>query len=344
VPQPQISDWIFFRRVLIATGVIAMAYIAWKLSALFILFFAAVLIAVLLTGLSRLLARHTFLSRGGALILSSVTVGGLLIGFFAFFGVQISGQVSEVFSRLPGAIDMAGDRLGISHASRHLKEALSANGGSQLISQAASLGYTAVGITADLILVIVTSLYLAADPRLYQTGVVKLFPPGQHERISDAMSVTASALRLWFLGQLVSMLLVGLLCGLAFWAIGLPSPAGLGIIAGVTNFVPLIGPIVGALPAFLFAFTEGLTTMLWTLGAVLVIQQLEGNLITPLIQRRAVDIPPVLILLGLSVFGALAGIIGVILAVPITVVIVVLVQKLWVRETLGEEVAIPGEK
>jgi predicted PurR-regulated permease PerM len=290
-----------------------------------------------------MLARHTFLSQGWALALASAALGILLAGFIAFFGAQMAGQLSEVFSRLPDAIDAAGKRVGVSGAFGQIKTALASNRGGQFLSQIATMGSTAVGIAADFILVIVTALYLAADPRLYQTGTVKLFTPGQHARVADAMSVMASALRLWFAGQIVSMLLVGLLCGLAFWGLGLPSPVGLGIIAGVANFVPLIGPIIGAVPAVLFAFTEGFSVVLWTLGAVLVVQQLEGNIITPLVQRRAVDIPPAIMLLGISAFGVLAGIMGIIFAVPMTVVIMVLVQKLWVRETLGEDTVVAGE-
>lgn len=338
-----VSDWTFCRRLLITAAVAACGYIAWKIAPLFILFFAAVLIAVLLTGLAGLLSRLTGLSEGWALAATSLAVGGLLVGFIAVFGARVAGQVTQVFSRLPDAIDAAGERLGISGAAAQIQEVLWSNTGSQLFSHVATLGYTAVGIAADVVLVVVTALYLAADPDLYQSGVVKLFPPAQHARVSDALTVTATALRLWFLGQFAAMVIVGLLYAAAFWTIGLPVPLGLGIIAGLSNFVPVIGPIIGAVPAVLIAFNGGLSTVLWTLAAVLVVQQSEGNFISPVIQRRAVEIPPALMLLGMSVFGALSGILGMIFAVPLTVVIMVLVKKLWVRETLGEDTAIPGE-
>jgi predicted PurR-regulated permease PerM len=97
------------------------------------------------------------------------------------------------------------------------------------------------------------------------------------------------------------------------------------------------------MPALLFAVTQDLGTALWTMVAVLAIQQLEGSLITPMVQRRAVDIPPALMLLGIAAFGVLGGIAGIIFAVPLTVAIMVLVQKLWIRETLGGKTTIPGE-
>ncbi|ANW00892.1 AI-2E family transporter [Bradyrhizobium icense] len=338
------SDWIFLRRVLITLAVVSIAYLAWKIAALFILFFAAVLLAVLLGGLAGVVARYSLLSPGWALALSCVSLAAIVGALLSVFGAQIIGQISGVFGQLPGAINAAGARFGIADAFAQLQETVSAEGSGQLLSRAARVGYTALGVVADLVLVTVVAIYLAADPSLYRRGTIKLFPPEQHDRIGDALDLSASALRLWFLGQLVSMTLVGLLCGLAFWAIGLPSPVGLGAIAGATNFIPLIGPIIGAVPAVLFALTQDLRVVLWTVGAVLVIQQLEGNFITPMIQKRAVEIPPALILLGISALGALGGMLGVILAAPLTVVIMVLVQKLWIRETLGGNTTIPGER
>jgi predicted PurR-regulated permease PerM len=140
------------------------------------------------------------------------------------------------------------------------------------------------------------------------------------------------------------MALVAVVSGLAYWWIGLPSPLGLAVIAGVTNFVPFVGPLFGAVPALVFAFTMDLETVLWTGGAVLAIQQVEGNLITPLIQQRAVSMPPALVLFAIMAFGIVFGLPGVFLAVPLTVAAVVLVKKLWVRQTLGEETSVPGEE
>lgn len=151
------------------------------------------------------------------------------------------------------------------------------------------------------------------------------------------------ALRLWFGGQILSMSLVGILSGLAFWWIGLPSPLALGIISGVMDFIPFIGPIFGAIPALILASTVDTTAVLWTLGAVIVIQQLEGNVLMPVIQRHAVELPPALGLFAIVIFGLLFGFIGVFLAVPLTVAIMVLVKKLWIRETLGETTTLPGE-
>jgi predicted PurR-regulated permease PerM len=251
--------------------------------------------------------------------------------------------VTQVIKGLPQAINAAGDRIGISNASAELEEAITSGSGG-LLSRLASLGSTVVGALANLALVIVAAVYLAADPTLYRRGAIKLLPPSQHGRILDAMDVTGNALRLWFGGQLVTMTLVGVVSALAYWWIGLPSPLALGLIAGVTNFVPYLGPILGAIPALVFALATDLTTALWTLGAVVVIQQLEGNVITPFIQQRAVSLPPAVVLFAIVVFGLVFGLPGVFLAVPLTVTLMVLVKKLWVRQMLGEATSVPGEE
>jgi predicted PurR-regulated permease PerM len=337
------SEWPYLRRLLITLVVIGLAYVVWQLAGILLLLFAAILIAVLLAGLADMLARRLPVGYRWAL---SIVILGLLLasaGFLAFFGTQLAGQLDEVIRRAPQAVDATGRYFGVADAFARLSEGLSSHTSGQLISRAATISYTAVGVLADLVLVLVAAVYLAADPQLYRDGLVKLLPPSQHERSEEALRMTASALRLWFLGQLASMVLVGTLSATAFSLIGVPSALGLGVIAALTNFIPLVGPLLGAIPAVLFSFTAGTETVLWTIAAVFAIQQLEGYVITPMVQRRAVDVPPAVILFAIAGFGVLFGWLGVIFAVPLAVTAMVLIQKLWVRDTLGERTHIPGE-
>jgi predicted PurR-regulated permease PerM len=337
-------DWDYLRRLLLTLVVLGLAYFLWRISGILLLLFAAVLLAVLFRAFADLIARHTPVPERWALTAAIITVTALVVAFLILFGSQIGGQISQVFEKLPDAIDAVGNRIGINNAREELESAISSNSGPSVLSRAAGLGYTVLGALADLALVVIASIYLAADPRLYRRGVAKLLPPSQHARIFDAMDVTGNALRFWFAGQLVTMLLVGVASGLAYWWIGLPSPLALAAIAAATNFVPFLGPILGAVPALIFAFTMDVQTVLWTLGVVLAIQQIEGNVITPFIQKRAVAMPPVVVLFAIGVFGLLLGLPGIFLAVPLAVTITVLVKKLWVRQTLGEDTTVPGEE
>lgn len=133
------------------------------------------------------------------------------------------------------------------------------------------------------------------------------------------------------------MLAVGLLTGLGLWLLGVPLALGLALVMGLAEFVPLFGPIMAAVPGILMAFTEGPTLALYALLLYVAIQQVEGNLITPLIQRWAVALPPALGLLSIVAFGLLFCTLGIFFATPITVVILVLVKHLYVHDVLEND-------
>jgi predicted PurR-regulated permease PerM len=173
--------------------------------------------------------------------------------------------------------------------------------------------------------------------------MARLMPRAQQARAEEALAASGRALRLWLKAQLLAMVVVGTLTGLGAWAIGLPAPLVLGLLAGLADIVPLVGPFIGAAPAVLLALNHGWETMAWTLALYIAVQQIEGNLLTPLLGERMMSIPPALLLFSVVAAGAALGVGGVLLAAPLTVVAVVLVGKLYVRETLGKPVEVPGE-
>jgi predicted PurR-regulated permease PerM len=338
------EDGPFIRRVLIAIGLFGLAYFFWSIGRVLLLAFAAILIAVLLDGLAGLIARWTPVAKRWALPAAVLIVAAVVLGSVLLFGAQIAGQIRQVLDQLPAAADAVGERVGIPNATARVEDAVAAGAKNNIMSRVAGIGFTIIGVASDLLLVIVAGIYLAASPAVYRSGVAKLFPPSKHDNIFGAFDAVAIALRLWSGGQLVAMLLVGVATGVAFWLIGLPLPLALGAIAGLTNFIPFIGPILGSIPALIFASTIGSAALIWTVVAVLAIQQVEGNVITPMIQRRAVELPPAVALFAIVVFGLLFGVLGVLLAVPLAVALMVLVKKLWVREALGEHTNLPGEQ
>ncbi|WP_456639668.1 AI-2E family transporter [Bradyrhizobium sp. USDA 10063] len=339
---PQNLDWLFFRRLLQVAAVVGLVVLIWQLTFILLLVFASILVATLLSGLADALMRHASLTRRWALAAVIVGFALLAVGFLVLFGARLTTQLINVFERAPGAIDAAGEWMGISNAADRATQALTQSG-VRHFSQAATAGYALLGGVGQLLLVVIGAIYLTANPLLYRDGFAKLFPIAMQERIVETMGTVASALRLWFVGQSLSMLLVGTMSALAFWLIGLPIPLGLGAIAGVTNFVPIVGPILGSMPAVLFAFTIDIGTVAWATAAIVLIQQIEGYIGTPLIQRQVVALPPALLLFSLVALGALFGWLGIILAAPLTVTVMVLVQKLWVRGVIGEKVNVVGE-
>lgn len=183
-------------------------------------------------------------------------------------------------------------------------------------------------------LVLVVGLYLAGDPALYREGLVRLVPPVFRRRMDDALIASGHALSRWLLGQGISMLFVGTATAIGLSLLGLPLALTLGLLAGALAFIPLFGPIASGVLAVLLAFMQGPEQALYVAGLCVLIQQIEGNLLMPLVQRWAVELPPVLGITAAVIFGLLFGLPGVILASPLMVVAMVLVRKLYVEGVL----------
>lgn len=340
-----IPEALFIRRVLIVIALGALAALLWRLADVLLLAFGAVVVAVILRAFADLIARYVHASKRWSLAIAVVAILAAVALMLFLFGRQMQAQLGELARILPPAGEYVLGEFGVDV--RKLSDQLPGMLGSglprEILARIAAFGLTLLGALSDLLVVVVAGVFLAADPELYRSGLVKLFPISQHRRIAGALDAAGTALRLWLQGQLVAMVLVGILAGAALWAIGLPSPLALALIAAIGEFVPFVGPILAALPALVIAGSQSGEMLLWTLGAFIVIQQIESNLITPLVQRETVALPPALSLLAVLAFGVAFGPAGLVLAVPLTVVAFVLVKKLYVRETLGEATPVPGE-
>ena len=186
---------------------------------------------------------------------------------------------------------------------------------------------SAVGLFGTLAVVVIAGIYLAASPRTYANGMLRLVARAHRNHARDLLVAGGEALWAWSAGQALDMLVVGLLSGLGLWLLGVPLALALGVLAGLFNFVPYIGALVGAVPAILIAFSQGVPTGLETMALYAVIQGFEGNVMAPLIQNRAVHLPPGLTVLSQTAFGAILGVPGLIFATPITAALLAMGQK-----------------
>jgi predicted PurR-regulated permease PerM len=337
------SDWAFFRRVLIVGAVLVLGLLVWRLGDVVLLLFGAVLTGLLLSGAADAICRHTGLPRSAALAIVILMLAGVFTAIIMLFGTQIGSQLVDLWQRLPGAVDNLEQRFGLGDISNWIREKAQSNTGN-ILSQITAWAGTMFNAVADVLLLVVAACFFAADPSLYRSGALKLVPPEQRPLTEDTLDFSAAALRQWMTGQLIAVLLVGTITTIGLWYIGLPSPLALGLIAGVLEFIPFLGPLLAALPALLLAFTLGWTEVAWTLGLFVLIQVLESNLITPLIQKRMVSLPPVLTLFAIVCFGVLFGPLGVLFATPLAVFLFVAVNQLYVRQLLHQPTEVPGEK
>jgi predicted PurR-regulated permease PerM len=343
----------FVRRVLFLVGVGLVLVVAWKLLDVMLLVFGAVLVAVLLRSLADPIHRLTPLPEGLSLLAAGLIIVALLTGAGWLFGATITEQIEDLILSLPQSQEEFQARLAhlplaaeitTQLQSLDFESARSAAGPIQsILGQVGGFAMTAAGAVTNLVVVIFAGIYLAISPRAARDGVLSLIPSGPREPVHHAMNVSGNVLRRWLLGQFLSMTIVGVLTGIGVSLIGLPSPVALGLFAALAAFVPIVGPIVSVIPAVMLALQAGPMMVVWTILVYIIVQQVESNLTYPLIQRKAVDLPPALTLFSVLGFGVLFGPLGVIFAAPLLVVLFVMVKILYIRNTLGEPATVPGE-
>jgi predicted PurR-regulated permease PerM len=332
------------KLLLLAVALIGAAILLWKIRDLLLLIFGAVLVAVLLRGFADLIRAYTRMGPRLSLTLAALVILAFIAGFAALLGAQIQMQMAQLFGRLPELIDPVEDWLGITNLEEWLERRAQATlAEASLVTQIAGYSSILIGALANIVLVLVAGLYLAATPRLYRKGILMLFPDHAREEAEETLDVLGTALRLWLLGQLSAMFLVGALIAGGLSILGVPSALALGFIAGMLEFVPFIGPILAAFPGIAVGLGESPTTALWVAALYFAVQQAEGLFITPLVQQGTVDLPPAVTLFAIVAFGVLFGPLGVLFATPLTVVFFVVVKKLWIRDTLHERTELPGE-
>lgn len=333
------------RTALIVLAVLAAGLLLWTLRNVVILIFGAIVLAVILRVIANPLKGRFGIPERMALLLAILLVTGVVALAFWLFGQEVAVQAEMLRETIPAAWQSLMGRLDALGIAEPLQQWLRSAGGSTG-SVVAGLRGVMVSVTsavADAVLLIVGGIYLAANPDLYRRGLIKLVPKHFRPKLDQALQDCWIALRLWLIGRLTTMVIVGILTGAGLWLLGMPAALTLGIAAGVLDFVPFVGPIVAAVPAILLALATSPTMALWVIGFYILIQQIEGNVVTPLIQQRMVQLPPALLLFALVAFGLLFGVIGVLLAEPLTVVLYVLVKRLYVRGYLQTETPIPGE-
>jgi predicted PurR-regulated permease PerM len=324
-----------FQNALVWISAAALVFLLWQIREAFLLAFAAGMLAILLRTFALLIARWIHVSEHAALALATSVILAVIAGTVWLFGTGISTQFNQLLQHIE-----AGEE-----SLRKLLESRNYGGlGSQVTQQgitfatdwirsALSSGLRFIEIT---VVVTVSAVYFAAQPQLYQRGIAALFPPRLRPRVTAVMDLIARTLTLWIFGQLVLMLSVGILSFVAVWLIGLPNPGALGLIAGLTEIVPYLGPFIGAIPAIFVALTQGVSPALWTAGSYLVIHLVEGYVCSPILQRYFVTIPPALVLIGIVAVDLVFGTIGIVLGAPIAVLTYIVVKMAYVEDPLEE--------
>lgn len=195
---------------------------------------------------------------------------------------------------------------------------------------------SAINFVVSFVVVTVVAIYVAATPGTYASGLVMLVPPARRERAREVVSALVYTLQHWLIGQGITMLVVGVVTAAGLYFIGVKLWLLFGVLAAIFNFIPNFGPVISFVPALLVAWTDEPSKAAWVLGLYVVAQCLEGYVLTPIIQKRSVDTPPAVLIVSQVLFGVMFGLLGVMLAAPLTAVAIVLTKMLYVEDTLGD--------
>lgn len=284
---------------LIFVGVSAAACLLWVVRDGLLVIFAAAIAAILLKVLANAISRWTRLPGILSLLVATLLIVIVVIVAGWLFGTHVAAEFSDVFKRATTAWNKISQQLQNSRFAS-VGQKIERNTAPE-ISSSVREGFSMLTEAIEaLVVLVVSALYLAAEPRLYRTGVIKLFKPELQVWAGERIDTLGQTMKLWLYGQLLTMLLVGVLSGLATWIIGVPGPLALGLISFITEAIPYLGPFLGGIPAVLVATTKGFDASLYTAIAFLLVHVIEGYLFAPLIQRSFVSIPPAVMLLGIT--------------------------------------------
>ena len=312
----------------------ALALIAlWLFADEILLTFFAVLIACGLRGSASAAGRRLRLPLAAAAALLFLLLLLLLAGLGVVLGPRVAGQVRALGEALQTQWANLKGLLGQSSFGRLLLAQLPSGGGHV---PALHVAGATLGGLGTAVVVIATALYLASSPDIYLRGAAHLMPPHRRARVTATLIEAGRTLRLWLLGQLIAMLTVGVLATAGLFLVGVPLPIALGLIGGVLTFVPYFGAIAAAIPAVLLGLSRGPEVAVWALGVFTLCHLVEGYVVSPLVQRRLVEVPPALIVLALTFAGAAFGPLGIVLGTPLAAVGLVFVRRLYVNDVLDD--------
>lgn len=183
----------------------------------------------------------------------------------------------------------------------------------------------------------ILAIYILMDLSRFQGQAIELTPPRHRPEVAYVGGEVGTAMGSFVRGQLLVAFIVGVASSFGMWVIGLPFWLLIGIIAGFLNLIPFLGPVVGGALAALVALLNGdVWQAVWAVVIMIVIQQIDNHLVTPVVQRARVNLSPLVIVLALIIGGTLAGLLGVLVAIPVTAAVRIVVGHLWRTRVLGQ--------
>jgi len=324
---------------------IAGAILLWYTAQVLLVFFASIFVAVFFSGLGRCLQKHTRFTYQACVVFSLIALLQLLVIAALLVGPAIASQSTSLSDALPKAHQQLVAQLNASPWGAHLlsgiQRAMDASKDSNWQNTLKFAGVTIHGI-GGFIFAVVIGIFLALQPDLYRQGLLNLFPKAWRNRLGEVLDEVGYTLWWWFMGQLVTMASVGVFIGIGLAALDIPLAGTLGLIAALLAFIPSLGPMISVIPALMLGLTISPMMGVWVCLVYLGVQILEANVITPLVQLKAISLPPAFVLGSELLMGLLLGGAGLAFATPLAAVVLVLVNMLYIQNVLHEPGKLPS--
>ena len=333
----------FSNKVWIVTGILTLSVIViFVLKAAFsvlLIILAACLIAVFFHGFGDMIERLTKLSHRISVLIGVAITVMFLAGIFWFMGSTLQAQVAELKSDFPEMIAKAKASLSHSTIGNKVLESIAAFDDTKIMSTARGFFNTSFGVLGDLYIIIFLGIFFTVDPSIYKEGIIKLTPVAGKKDVRIVMERISVVLKGWLKGMLLAMFLIGILTVIALKIYNIPLALTLAILAGLMNFIPNFGPLIAMIPAVLIGFTISVNMAIVVAITYLGIQTLESNVVTPMIQKKMINLPPALTILSQVIMGTMSGFLGILLATPLLAIVIVLVDELYVKKQNALEIS-----
>lgn len=330
-----------YTAILLAFVLVVGAYFVYKISGVVLAFLLTILLSIILSAPVNYLARRGWPRAWGVLtVIAALAVLLWLFGLALVPAVETqSRQFAEAFpTLLEEALALAnqvqsffglGTRIGLDPKSLAGigREVLTGS----TVSTAAGVGLTVATALSLGVVVLISTVYLIIRPEPWVNGFISLFPAGWRHRTREVLQEMYHTVQRWFLGQLAAMTFIAVFWAIALSVIGIPFALLIGIFSGLLAFIPYVGALISVVIPVLLALISDPFSAIWVILAFVIIQQIEGNLLQPIVMSRAVDLHPALVVFAILVMGTLFGLVGVLLAVPLMAALQVLVRELWVK-------------
>ena len=326
----------FARKVWVVVGILTLAVcIILILRVAFnivLMVFAASLIAVFFHGLGDFIQRRTKLNRKPAMIISVLGSFLILVSLFWFMGSKIQSQVKALSTEFPALVEKGKVQLQKSDIGQSIIDKINNIDSGMVMSKAQGVFSTSFGVLGDVYIIIFLGIFFTVSPSIYKNGIIALTPSSGKESAKIVLDRISLSLKGWLKGMLLAMLLIAILSVTGLSILGIPMALILAIMAGLLNFIPNFGPLIAMVPAVLLGLTVGPNTALIVAAMYILIQTLESNVITPMVQKRMIDLPPALTIIAQLLMGSLSGVLGILLATPLLAIVMVLIDELYVKK------------